>query len=127
MSTTFEYPDWSRKIVLIAEDYDDNYAVLSALLKKTAVQLLRAHDGKEAIRMVAEQPDIDVILMDISMPYLNGIEALRYIKQQFPDKIVIAQTAHGLTLRITEEKFDDFLLKPLNRKYLINILSKYLS
>ena len=70
----------------------------------------------------------ELILMDISMPDSDGIEALRFIRQQLPGKIVIAQTAHDLSsLEIINEKFDGFLLKPIRRKELLETLSKYLS
>ena len=127
MEPIFQYPDWSGKTVLIAEDHDNTYAVLSALLKKTHIRIIRAHNGSEAIRIASEEPDIDLILMDISMPDLDGIEALREIRKQLPDKIVIAQTAHELSAQITNEKFDDFLLKPIRQKVLIETLNKFLS
>lgn len=120
-------PDWSDKTILIAEDVDNNYAVLAALLKKTQVNLIRAKNGKEALKMVWKDIGIDLILMDLSMPIVNGIEATRIIKKQFPEKIVIAHTAHELSEEITRENFNDILLKPIRRNQLIDTLSKYLS
>ena len=112
METYPEYPDWSDKTFLIAEDIDSNYTILAALLKKTHVRILRARNGKEAIQIASGTASIDLILMDISMP----------------GKIVIAQTAHDLSsLEIINEKFDGFLLKPIRRKELLETLSKYLS
>lgn len=126
MVKSTELPDWHNKTILIAEDIDSNYAVVSALLKHTHVKIIRAHNGAEAIDMVTQQHDIDLVLMDISMPDTDGIEALRLIRQQIPDKIVIAQTAHEWSHEIAAEKFDDFLQKPIRRKMLIETLSKYL-
>lgn len=125
-----QLPDWSHKTLLIAEDLDDNYAVLAALLKKTHIKLMRAKNGFEAIRMINEYTDIDVILMDLSMPEISGIEATHVIKQQFPQKIVIAQTAHYVSNQMefmTQEGFNDILLKPIQRNLLIDLLNKYLS
>ena len=128
METYPEYPDWSDKTFLIAEDIDSNYTILAALLKKTHVRILRARNGKEAIQIASGTASIDLILMDISMPDSDAIEALRFIRQQLPGKIVIAQTAHDLSsLEIINEKFDGFLLKPIRRKELLETLSKYLS
>ena len=128
METYPEYPDWSDKTFLIAEDIDSNYTILAALLKKTHVRILRARNGKEAIQIASGTASIDLILMDISMPDSDGIEALRFIRQQLPGKIVIAQTAHDLSsLEIINEKFDGFLLKPIRLKELLETLSKYLS
>ena len=115
METYPEYPDWSDKTFLIAEDIDSNYTILAALLKKTHVRILRARNGKEAIQIASGTASIDLILMDISMPDSDG-------------KIVIAQTAHDLSSsEIINEKFDGFLLKPIRRKELLETLSKYLS
>ena len=114
METYPEYPDWSDKTFLIAEDIDSNYTILAALLKKTHVRILRARNGKEAIQIASGTASIDLILMDI--------------RQQLPGKIVIAQTAHDLSSsEIINEKFDGFLLKPIRRKELLETLSKYLS
>lgn len=127
MNTPVQFPDWSDKKILIAEDLDGNYAVLSALLKLTNVQLLRAFNGQEAIALMSQYKDVNVILMDISMPQMDGIEALRQIRQQMPHKIVIAQTAHAFSKVIADEEFDDYLQKPIRRNTLIELLSKYLS
>lgn len=127
MATSIEFPDWSARTILIAEDLDSNYAVLSALLKRTNVHLLRAHNGAEAIKITAGNQPIHLVLMDISMPDIDGIEALRQIRQQMPDKIVIAQTAHEYSTEIAAEEFDDFLRKPIRQNELIELLSKYLS
>lgn len=127
MNTPVQFPDWSDKKILIAEDLDGNYAVLSALLKLTKVQLLRAFNGQEAIALMSQYKDVNVILMDISMPEMDGIEALRQIRQQMPHKIVIAQTAHAFSKVIADEEFDDYLQKPIRRNTLIELLSKYLS
>lgn len=127
MEPILQYPNWSDKTVLIAEDHDNNFTVLAALLKRTHIHVLRAHNGSEAIRIAAENKDIDLILMDISMPDLDGIEALRQIRELLPNKIVIAQTAHDLSSEITNEKFDDYLLKPIRQKVLFETLSKFLS
>lgn len=127
MNTPVQFPDWSDKKILIAEDLDGNYAVLSALLKLTKVQLLRAFNGQEAIALMSQYKDVNVILMDISMPEMDGIEALHQIRQQMPHKIVIAQTAHAFSKVIADEEFDDYLQKPIRRNTLIELLSKYLS
>lgn len=127
MNTPVQFPDWSDKKILIAEDLDGNYAVLSALLKLTKVQLLRAINGQEAIALMSQYKDVNVILMDISMPEMDGIEALHQIRQQMPHKIVIAQTAHAFSKEIADEEFDDYLQKPIRRNTLIELLSKYLS
>ncbi len=123
-----ESPDWSDKVILIAEDMDNNYAVLTALLQQTHINILRAKNGTEAIQMATDH--VDAILMDITMPDMNGVEATRKIKQLFPEKIIIAQTAHEMTALMKKmqfEYFDAILSKPIVRKKLIETLSEYLS
>lgn len=127
MVALIKLPNWSDKTILIAEDLDDNYAVLSALLKRTNVHLERAHNGAEAIDFISKGHQVDLVLMDISMPDISGIEALHLIRQQMPEKIVIAQTAHEYSNEIAAEGFNDFLQKPIRRNELIQLLSKYLS
>ena len=121
------FPDWADKTILVAEDLDDNFAVLAALLKKTHVNLIRARDGAEAIELALNTPDIDLILMDISLPAVDGIQATKAIREQFPEKIVIAQTAHNPSMQTQLMDFNEILLKPIRRKLLINTLQKYLS
>ena len=121
------FPDWADKTILVAEDLDDNFAVLAALLKKTHVNLIRARDGAEAIELALNTPDIDLILMDISLPAVDGIQATKAIREQLPEKIVIAQTAHDPSMQTQLMDFNEILLKPIRRKLLINILQKYLS
>lgn len=123
-------PNWSDKTLLIAEDNETNFIVLSALLKNTQITIFRAHNGAEAIKTIDNHPDIDVILMDISMPDMDGIEATHLIKEKFPDKIIIAQTAHNLNIKreqMADEGCNDYLLKPIRLKVLIETLDKYLS
>lgn len=130
MSILSNIKDWSHKTVLIAEDYDENFIVLKALLKKTKIQILRAIDGREAVDMVKNNPSIDIILMDITMPELDGMDAAEAIRQYSPHKAIIAQTAHERELPTTTirwEVFDDVLCKPILRQELINKLDKFLS
>lgn len=130
MEETQLIPDWSDKTILIAEDMDDNFTVLAALLKKTSINIIRAVNGIEAVRLTSENQSIDVILMDISMPQMDGIEATRLIRKQFPEKPIIAQTAHEMSSqqeKMKQEGCYDYLLKPIRRNILIETISKYLS
>lgn len=130
MQEILQIPDWSDKTILIAEDMDDNFMVVSALLKKTNVKIIRAFNGNEAVAKASEHPEIDAILMDISMPQMDGIEATRLIRMQYPGKAIIAQTAHEMYSqqeKMKQEGCNDYLLKPIRRNILIETLSKYLS
>jgi hypothetical protein len=83
-----------NKTILIAEDDENNFKLLCENLKSLGYSIIRAKDGFEAIEIVKSEPKIDLILMDIKMPVLDGFEATRRIKDIHPDLPVIALTAH---------------------------------
>ncbi len=124
-------PDWSRKGVLIAEDESSNFMVISSMLKKTKIKTLWAKDGEEAIELFAKNRKwINLVLMDIKLPRKNGFEAFRAIKEISPGTPVVAQTAYALPGEeslIREEKFDDYLSKPIIREKLLRIMTRFLN
>ena len=88
---------WNNKVVLITEDEEVNFFYLKTLLKKTEARVIRAKNGKEAVDIIADhQGEIDLILMDINMPVMDGYEAMRIIKSRHPEIPIIAQTAYTL-------------------------------
>ncbi len=122
--------DWSRKTILIAEDEEVNFIYLKTALSLTKINILRAKNGEEAVQLALDNGNIDLILMDIKMPVMNGLEATRAIKNQRSELIVIAQTAFALE----EDKsncfavgVDDFMEKPVRYKLLFDTLEKYLN
>lgn len=121
--------DWSDFTILVAEDEETNYDYLISALIPTNVTILRAKNGAEAIEMVKVNPSIKVILMDIKMPEMNGIEATRAIKSFRKDIPIIAQTAFAMDedrRNCMAVGCDDFLAKPVRYKVLIETLAKYL-
>ncbi len=125
----FRTESWKDKTILIAEDVEINFIYLSKILEKTGTNILRAKDGQEAIELANNNPQIDLILMDIKMPNVSGFDAARIIKEKNPDKIIIAQTAYA---RYNEQQkysgnvFDDYLSKPINQSDLLITLRKFL-
>jgi len=122
-------PDWKNKTLLIAEDEESNVQYLTAVLKSTGIHLLTAVNGLEAVEQCKVHPEIAVVLMDIKMPRMNGLEATRIIKSFRSDLPVIAITAFAMTR--DKEHFlgagcDDYLPKPLRRDDLIAIIQKHL-
>ena len=79
------------KKILIAEDNDSNFILMTYILKKY-YQFERAKNGQEAVEM-AEKNTYDIVLMDIKMPIMDGLEATKAIKEKFPDLPIIALTA----------------------------------
>ncbi|MCB2195987.1 MAG: response regulator [Bacteroidetes bacterium] len=122
--------DWKNNTILIAEDEDSNYRVLQMALRRTNIHILRAENGKEAIEICKSNKKINLVLMDLKMPVLNGIEATREIKKIRPELPIIAQTAYAMS----EDKKTtlnvgcvDYLTKPIKRNVLISTLNKYLN
>jgi len=121
--------DWSDKTILIVEDTEMNYLFLVEALKTTDVNILRAQNGTEAIAVFKENPEIDLILMDINMPGIDGFETTKEIKKIRKDIPVIAQTAINIEDakdKADEVGCDDFILKPIRLKLFLATLNKYL-
>jgi CheY-like chemotaxis protein len=121
--------DWSNKTILIAEDEEVNFIYLKTALSKTNVNILRAHNGEEAVEMAKVNPLIELILMDIKMPKMNGLEATKAIKSFRGDIVIIAQTAFAMDedrKNCETVGVDDFLSKPVRYKLLFDTLNKHL-
>ena len=121
--------NWGNKTILIAEDTEMNYLFLVEALKPTNVKVLRAKDGEEAIEIFKDNPQIDLILMDINMPKLDGFETTRKIRETNKSIPIIAQTA--LNIEDAREKSDkvgcdDFILKPIKLNLFLSKLNSYL-
>lgn len=104
-----------RKILIVEDDFSSRL-YLNKILEKTEAVLLNAGDGSEAVNMVRNDPEIEVILMDIQLPVMDGYMAAEKIREIKKEVIIIAQTAYGLQAdrqRITQAGFNDFLLKPI--------------
>ncbi len=120
--------DWSDKTILVADDVYTNYILIEAILKNTKVKLIWAKDGHEAVIKCLDNKKIDLVLMDIQMPRLNGIEATKRIKQDLPNLPVIAQTAFSLEYEednILNAGCSKVITKPLLPELIINTISKY--
>jgi two-component system, cell cycle response regulator DivK len=117
--------DWSDKTILIAEDEEVNFIYLQNALSNTKVKILRANNGEEAVEITRLNPNIDLILMDIKMPKMNGIEATRVIKSFRSELIIVAQTAFAMEedkLNCNAVGMDGFLSKPVRYKLLLDAL-----
>jgi len=116
-----------KPLLLIAEDDDSSYALAEILLRKDN-NILRAYNGQEAVDLCRKHPDITLVLMDIKMPVMNGIEATHLIKSFRNDLPIIAVTAHaqnGDEFKIKEAGCDDYISKPINKTKLLSLIQKY--
>jgi CheY-like chemotaxis protein len=117
--------------ILIAEDEEMNYLYLEALIDliDADIKLLHARNGQDAIEMCKNNPQINIVLMDIKMPGMNGYEATKQIKKFRPDLPVIAQTAYSTTDDKDLAKSagcDDFISKPIRGEALNQLITPYI-
>lgn len=118
-----------RKILIVEDDLSSRL-YLNKILEKTGVILLNAGDGQEAIDIVLSDPDIDIILMDIQLPVMDGYTSTIKIRELRENVVIIAQTAYGLLgerEKIIDSGFNDFLIKPIFPQNLIEKLIAHLS
>ncbi|MGM0376567.1 MAG: response regulator [Bacteroidota bacterium] len=121
--------DWGDKVILVVEDVDTNKIFFDAALRRTSAKILWAKDGQQAIDLFNEN-QVDLVLMDLQLPVLDGYTATKEIKKANPDVPVIAQTAHvmsGEREKCMEAGCDDYLAKPIRLQVLIETLSKFLN
>ncbi len=120
---------FDNHVILICEDDDNNLYYFKELFSKTNTFILWARNGNEAVKSVKENPNIDLVLMDLKMPEMNGWEATKIIKTIRPELPVIAQTAHALiieTSQLTTKGFDDYVTKPIKKSELFDKISRYI-
>jgi CheY-like chemotaxis protein len=120
---------FSGKTVLIAEDERSNFEFLNILLTRINIRVLWAQNGLEAVNLCDIDPSINLVLMDIKMPLMNGLEATRLIKSKRPHLPVIAQSAYAMTSDIKEAELagcDEYLSKPIKISQVTGLVEKYL-
>ncbi len=122
--------NWHDKVFLIAEDDTFSFKLLEGFLKKTNASVLHAEDGTKAVEICRSNEKIDLILMDVQMPEMNGMEATKIIKGFRKELPIIAQTANAIAeerQRCFEAGFDDFVTKPINISELFVKIDQWLS
>jgi len=115
-------------LILVAEDDDISYALLKIILSKSNYKLLRTKNGKDTVDEIKRNDRIDLVLMDIKLPDLNGEEATRQIRQFNTSIPVIAQTAYALPgdkERFLNAGCNDYITKPVSSKKLLSKIYKY--
>jgi CheY-like chemotaxis protein len=116
------------KKILIVEDDLSSRLYLNKILEKTGAILINSGDGMEAFEIAVSDPEIEIILMDIQLPVMDGYTSSKKIKEIRKDISIIAQTAYGLSgdmENILTSGFDDYIIKPIYSGQLIEKLSSY--
>jgi PAS domain S-box-containing protein len=114
--------------ILIAEDDEVSEKLLETIVKKFSLKIFKAKTGFEAIAACHDHPDIDLVLMDIKMPGMDGYEATRQIRQFNPGVVIIAQTAYALigdSYRAKMVGCNDYIVKPIDKIQLHNMINKH--
>lgn len=115
--------------ILIAEDVESNFLYLKAVLSKLNANVFWAKNGLEVVEICEKEKDLDMVLMDLQMPEMNGYEATQLLKAKYPDLPVIAQTAFAMSddrEKALDAGCDDYLSKPIKSRDLLTIAEKYL-
>jgi CheY-like chemotaxis protein/two-component sensor histidine kinase len=113
--------------ILIAEDDNINFILLQKIMQFKNHTIIRAINGQEAVEICRNNPNIDLVLMDIKMPVMNGFEALEKIKHFQPELPIIAQTAYSSNedkKKIEQAGFFGYITKPINRENLFEMIEK---
>ena len=119
----------TEKKILLAEDNDINRMIASIVLKSNGYHITEVLDGKEAVAELTRQ-SFDLVLMDLQMPFMDGLEATRIIRKHLNNKVpIIALTANEIKKekdRCVQAGMNDFLMKPFDEKELVSIINKWL-
>jgi hypothetical protein len=117
-------------LILIAEDDESSFLFQSVVVKRGGYNVLRATNGVEAVEFCRDNPQIDLVLMDIKMPILNGIEATEQIRVFRKDLPIIAVTAYAQSddeFRILQSGCNDYLTKPIKSDTLLEKIRKFIT
>jgi CheY-like chemotaxis protein len=115
-------------VILIAEDEYISSHFMRVIVKGHASKTFFATNGKEAVDLCREHPEISMILMDLKMPVMDGYTATRNIRSFRPELPIIALTAFAMSddkQKAMDEGFNDFLTKPVTQEEVIRIVKKY--
>lgn len=131
--------DLNNLTILLAEDFESNYHLIKVITERKNIKLIWAKNGKEAVNLFEKYNEqIDLILMDIHMPIMDGFEAAKIIKKKYPKTLIIALTAYdsdfksdnnngsAMRSKIKEKGFDAVIQKPINPNRLLEIIKNEL-
>ena len=128
-------PAWNDEIqlndlkILIVEDDEISYSMLSRAVQKISKEVLHAINGIEAVETCRNNPDLDLVLMDIRMPKMNGNDATRVIRQFNKEIVIIAQTAYGFASDCEQALAagcNDYISKPVKLNVLVDMIKLHL-
>lgn len=119
--------DFKNHTILITEDVDFSFIYMEAVLRRTGVKVIWAQNGKEAVEIIKTNPEIDLVLMDMYMPVMDGYTATEIISKLRPSLPIIAQTAFCLAEDIKKcyaAGCTGYLAKPVRKEQLFSTLAQ---
>ena len=124
----FVEPNWSGKTILVAEDEPVNMMYIKIALKNTNVAIISAETGADAVNKFEANPNVDLILMDIKMPEMDGFEASHLIRKKSSGVPIIALSGHAMVeqKKLDQAGFSDLISKPVKKIDLIMGISRWL-
>jgi PAS domain S-box-containing protein len=114
--------------VLISDDDETSEMLISLTIKDLCKKIIKSDNGNDTIEICRDNPDLDLILMDIQMPGINGYEATRQIRQFNNKVVIIAQTAFALSSdrqKVMDAGCNDYISKPVRKEELFALIKKY--
>lgn len=128
LPSKIEIPDWSTNVILLPEDEPVNVMYIKIALKKTNATILIAENGEEAISIFKENDNIDIVLMDIKMPVMDGFEAASEIRKLNSTIPIIALSGHAMVEkeRLSGAGFVELISKPVRKDDLITGVDRWL-
>jgi CheY-like chemotaxis protein len=120
---------WADKKVLIVDDVYEVYKLISVYLRDTKIKQLYAKNGLEAIELCTQNSDIDIVLLDIQLPDIDGYQVVKKLKNLRKNLPVVAQTAFALSNdkeKTLSAGFDDYTTKPISKHILLELMDKFL-
>lgn len=116
-------------LILIAEDDNISFTFLKLVLTSHGFRVIHAENGQDAVELFKANPETALVLMDVKMPGMNGLEATREIRKLSPTVPIIAQTAYALagdSEKTLEAGCNDYVSKPVTAELLMKKINKYL-
>jgi len=114
--------------ILVAEDDESSQMLISHLLRKFSKEIILVKTGTETVEICRNDSEIDLVLMDMQMPGLNGYEATRQIRTFNKEVVIVAQTAYALSgdrEQLIQAGCNDYISKPIEKMELLKIISRY--
>lgn len=119
-----------KNLILVAEDNDISFRLLDYVLTASNYKVIRAMNGKEAVDVFTKTPGINLVLTDLSMPVMDGIEATRHIREMDKNIPIVVQTGFSEPSEINkaiEAGCNSYITKPIRKDELLLMIREYLS